>query len=325
MSWAFPICFLALPLLVILAALRWWWGVRVRAVRAAVGAGVPHLTPWVARRRAVLRGVLLWCGLAVCALSLAGPRWGGADGLRQSSGCDVLVVLDCSRSMLANDLYPTRIEAARRKAIALAGLAPETRMALMPFAGVAALRCPLTGDHDAIAEMLKDCTPDLFPAPDFQGTAIGAAVQQGLGVLDRQTERGQAVLVISDGADDDKDAVQAAAKAAKAAGVPVYGLFVGDKERKVELELDGRKEVMDSDDTTLKELADTTGGLFLNASLDDSDVRAVHDHLTATVRQGTWEERRRIVASERYQWLLLPGLALVIIGLLVPLRRREKA
>jgi len=235
----------------------------------------------------------------------------------------VLVVLDCSRSMYANDLYPNRLEVARHKALDFLRIAPETRMALLPFAGVATLRCPLTGDKDAIAEMLKDCSPDLFPAPDYQGTAIGEAVKQGLSLLGKQVDRGQAVLVLSDGADDDKDAVSAAAQAAKEAGVPVYGISLGDPERKIEMEIDGRKEVMDANDTTLKELADKTGALCLAAGLDDSDVRVIHDHLLSHVQQAEWEERRRVVASERFQWLLLPALLLISVGMFIPTRRRR--
>ena len=157
---------------------------------------------------------------------------------------------------------PTRIEAARRKAIDLLRLAPETRMALMPFAAMPVLRCPLTGDHDALAQMLQDCSPELFPAENgYQGTAIGDAVRAGLGVLGKQSDRGQAILVMSDGADDDKAAVAAAAKAAKSAGIPVYGLFFADPQRKVTLLIDGKEEVMDADRTTLDALAHATGGI----------------------------------------------------------------
>jgi Ca-activated chloride channel family protein len=322
MSWARPDLLWLLAALLLLAGANLWWRRRVLAMDAAVGAGVPHLTGRVSRARVTLRALLLWGGLLLGLCALAGPRWGASDELHRSSGCDLLLVLDCSRSMLANDLYPTRIEAARRKAIDLLRLAPETRMALMPFAAMPVLRCPLTGDHDALAEMLQDCSPDLFPAESgYQGTAIGDAVLAGIRVLGKQSDRGQAILVMSDGADDDKAAVKAAAAAAKDAGIPVYGLFFADPQRTVSLVIDGKKEVMDSDRSTLDTLAHATGGICVNAGNDPQDIQTIHDHLVSHVTQLPWEEHRRVVMSERYLWLLLPGITLLAMGSLLSTRR----
>jgi Ca-activated chloride channel family protein len=324
MSWADAHLLWLLPVVALLAALRWWWSRAVRRARAGVGAGVPHLTAGVGRKREVVRSVLLWSGLALLVVALAGPRWGARDEVQSSRGADVLLLLDCSRSMLAKDLYPDRLESARRKVTDLLRLAPETRLALMPFAAVPVLRCPLTGDHQAIELMLQDCTPDLFPAENgYQGTAIGEAVQAGLRVLGRQTERGQSLIVMSDGADDDQAAVAAAAVAAKAMGVPVYGVFFGDPERSVSVTIDGRDEVMRADRSTLDELATATGGLCVNATGDAEDMRLVHQHLRTHVVQLPWEERRRIVQSEKYQVVLAPALVLIVLGMLVPTRRRR--
>jgi len=322
MSWAHPQLLWLIALAGAGGLLSWWWGRQVRRSRAAVGAGVPHLSAGVARHRSAVRALLLWGGLIAGVGALAGPRWGASDELHVSRGCDLLLVLDCSRSMLATDLYPTRIEAARRKAIDLLRLAPETRMALMPFAAMPVLRCPLTGDHDALALMLQDCSPELFPAENgYQGTAIGDAVQAGLTVLGKQSDRGQAILVMSDGADDDHQAVAAAAKAAKSAGIPVYGLFFADPERKVTLVIDGKEEVMDADRSTLDTLASESGGLCINAGNDPQDIVLLHDHLISHVTQLPWEERRRVVMSERFQWLLLPALVALTLGTLIPTRR----
>jgi Ca-activated chloride channel family protein len=323
MSWSRPELLALLAALAVLMVLRWAWIRRVRRQRAAVGAGVPHLSASVGRRREALRSTLLTAGLALALVALAGPRWGASEERRSASGADVLLVLDCSRSMLASDFYPNRLEAARRKAGDLFRLAPETRLALMPFAALPVLRCPLTGDHHAIEQMLRDCTPELFPADaGYQGTAIGDAVQSGITLLGRQVERGQAVLVMSDGADDDHAAVTAAGKAAKAAGVPVYGLFFGDSERKVTVRIDGKDEVMNADRSTLAELAETTGGICVDARQDDADMRLIHEHIQGNVAQTPWEERHRVVQSERFQLALLPAIALLALGALLGTRRR---
>jgi len=323
MSWGHALAFLLLLVVAVLVGLRWWLAARLRRTQARVGAGESHLTGSVGRRRERLRSVLLWSGLAFAVFALASPRWGAVEGTRSASGADVLIAIDCSRSMLADDLYPNRMEVARRKAQDLLRVAPELRLALMPFAALPVLRCPLTGDHQAIGEMLQDCSPELFPAESgYQGTAIGAAVREGLGVLGREVERGQAILVMSDGSDDDTEAVKSAGEAAKRAGIPVYGLFLGDTERTVKLVIDGKEEAMDSDRSTLDSMATTTGAISVNATTTDEDVRALTAHLTAHVAQRQWVENQRVVASERFRWFLVPAILLLSAGALLATRRK---
>ena len=322
MTWANPWLLALLPALVLALVGRWAWAQAPRRRQAGVGVGVPAHTRSVHRGREAWRAGLLTAGLALGLVALAGPRWGAGETTRSARGADVIVLFDCSRSMLADDLHPNRLESARRKALDLLRVAPETRLALMPFAAVPVLRCPLTGDHEALREMLLDCSPELFPAESgYQGTAIGRAVTEGLGVLNRQVERGQAVLILTDGADDDKEAVNAAATKAKEAGIPVCGLFIADPEKKATLVIDGKEEVMTSDRSTIDALATATGGLAVNATLDDADVKALADHLNATVSTRPWEERQRVVASERYQWVLALGILLFAAGALLPTRR----
>lgn len=318
MSWGHGIWLWLLVVIVGLAGSGLWW--RHVARRQLVRLGAP-LT--IGRRREYLRVMLLWLGLTAGVVAVAGPRWGSVTEVRTATGTDVVLVLDCSRSMQATDLYPTRMEAARRKAQDLLRLAPGTRMALMPFAALPVLRCPLTGDHQALSEMMQDCSPDLFPAESgYQGTAIGAAVAEALKILGGQGERGQAILIMSDGADDDQKAVQKAAESAKSAGVPVIGLFIGDADKQVTLPIDGHDEVMTVDRSTLEQLATATEGVCVNAVLDDRDVQTIADFLATHTAQRPWEERRRMVASERYQWLLVPAILLLALGALLPTRRR---
>ena len=324
MSWAHPHFLWLLLAVVVLIGLTFWWRRAARRSRAAVGAGVPHLTAAVGHKRTILRAVLLWSGFTLLIFALAGPRWGAGDEVQSQTGADVLLILDCSRSMLAKDIHPDRLEAARRKVKDLLFLAPETRLALMPFAAVPVLRCPLSGDHSAIESMLEDCTPTLFPADDgYQGTAIGDAVQAGLKVLGKPTDRGQSIIIMSDGADEDKASVDAAAAASKALGIPIYGLFFGDPEREVSIEIDGKNEIMRADRSTLDTLATATSGLCVNARTDPEDIRVIHDHMRTHVVQLPWEERRRIVQSERYQLVLLPAFLLIAFGMLIPTRRRR--
>jgi len=325
MSWGHPLLAVALPLGVALAwLLAALWSRRVRQRQRALGTGVPHLTTSVGRRREAWRSGLLWSGLLALAVALAGPRWGSESVEQHQSGADILLLMDCSRSMLTTDIYPTRIEAARRKALDLLEQAPELRIALMPFAALPILRCPFTGDHAALEEILKDCSPDMFPVEDgMQGTAIGAGVTEGLNLLSHGAERGQAILIMSDGMDDDQASVEKAGKAAKDAGIPVFGLFFGDPAAKSTLTLDGQNQAMDPQRQTLEKLADATGGICVTATRDDADVVALIGRIEHSLKLGVWESHARIVASDRYQWPLGIGIALIVLGALLPSRRHE--
>jgi Ca-activated chloride channel family protein len=323
MSWADPWILALLAGVALLAGLRWWYAAWARRRVAASGAGHAVLAASVGRRRAVLRALLLWGGLAMAVVALAGPRWGSELRERGGRGADVMVLLDCSRSMLATDLAPDRMETARRKCLDLLHTAPHLRLGLMPFAATAVLRCPPTGDQQAMAELLRDCSPELFPAEaGLQGTAIGLGVREALAVLARGREPGQAVLIVSDGADPDPEAVRSAAAAAKDAGVPVFGLFVGDADSTAQVLIDGRQQRMTADHATLDALATATGALWVGATLDDRDVKTLAEAIDQRVAGREWQERRRTIAAERYRWLLLPAIGLIALGALLGTRRK---
>ena len=326
MTWGHPLVLWLLAALPVLAALRWAWGRRLRLRQVGLGVGVPALARGASRRRAALRQALLWSGLAAAIIALAGPRWGQTHEKRVARGGDLLIALDCSRSMLATDVFPDRTRRARDKALDLVRSLPDLRVALLPFAAAPVLRCPLTSDHQAIATMLEDCTPELFPASDgWQGSAIGSAVERGVEVLGHDTGRSQAILVVSDGGDPDHAAVERATARAQERGIRVYGLFIGDPSRAASITIDGKPVTVTGERDTLDRIAAASGAISVNAGTDDGDVRALAAHLDRSNAGSPLEERMRLVHSERYQWPAGAALLLLAAGWLTPTARRRVA
>ena len=326
MTWARPECLWLLAALPLLAALRWTWGRHLRTRHASLGLGVAALGRGASRRRATLRQALLWSGLAAALIALAGPRWGQSEEKRVARGGDLLIALDCSRSMLASDVFPDRSRHARDKALDLVRRLPELRVALLPFAAAPVLRCPLTSDHEALATMLDDCTPELFPASDgWQGTAIGRAVERGVEVLGHEAGRGQAILVVSDGIDPDRAAVERATARASERGIPVYGLFIGDAGRPATITVNAKPVTVTGERDTLDRLAAGTGAISVNAGAGDADIAALAAHLERTRSASPLEERSRLVQSERYQWPAGLAVLLLAAGWLTPTARRRVA
>ncbi len=324
MSWDHPYLAALAPALAI-ACLIAGAAVARAARRGArpVGAGEARLTASVSRRRERLRDGLMCAGLALVLVALAGPRWGVARGERLTHGCDAALLIDCSRSMLATDAYPTRSAAARRKAVDLLEAAPQMRIALMPFARVPMLRCPFTGDQAALEQMIGGCAPSLFPAADgLQGTDIAAAVRSALRACENGRSRGAAIIVLSDGGDDDDPALAHAGEEAAQAGVPIYSILLGDPAHAATLQIDGASREVGASPAPLARLADATGGRCWPATSGAEDVHQLADAIDGALRGGTWRRSADATAAERYRIPLALGMGALLLGAMLPTRRR---
>ena len=319
MSWGAWHWWWLAPVVMAAVIVSWLLRRRMQQRQASLGFGNPDLIADYRPSLMLLRSLLWTAGLLLLVLAALQPRWGEQQRQRTGEGVDLVVVLDCSRSMLAEDIFPDRLEVARRKVTDLLRLAPEHRIALVPFAAEAVLRSPLTGDANALEMLLEQCRPELFTR---QGSAIGDAVSFAVEFLAGQGSRGQAVLICSDGDDPNDERVAAGLQAAQDAGIPVYGLFVGDETQKAEIMIDGQVQAVASSRATLDDLARETGALALNTSLDDEDITLLLEHMRLNIAARPWQEEQRVIASERYQYLLLPGILCLLLALLIhPVRR----
>ena len=323
MTWTHPwILFAFLPLCAFLALLQIIWRKRIQQQQASIGATQPALNNSVKLIAVHIRVSITWLAMVLLIIASAGPRWGSGDVTRNAVGSYLVFAIDCSRSMLAEDLYPNRMKQAHFKALDFMKANPEHKVALLPFARIATLRTPFTGDHVAVSEMIKDCTPDLFPAEyGFQGTAIGKTVLESCTLLQNHRGSSLAVVIFSDGSDKDEEAIQQAIAEAKKHGIRIYCVFLGDTEREVSLMIDGKEQKMTASRSTLDALALGSGGLSVNATNDNTDIIALSDHILKNINQEDWAEQQRLVAMERYQWFLIPAILLFILSLLLPSRR----
>jgi len=290
---------------------------------APIGASSPALREGHDVSLHFFRELLLWLGLALVVIAAMRPRGGEETVEKGSEGSNIVVVIDCSRSMDAGDVYPSRMEVAQRKATDLLRLGPGNRVALLPFAEIATLRCPLTGDASALEAMVEDCDTSLFPR-EFQGTSIGRAVQLASDVLGAGDSRGRAILVITDGDDPDRDEVEEAAKRARNAGIPVCALLVGDVGTEATITVDGATVAVPPESETVDHLASETRGIRETVTPDDSDLEEILAHLEKSVDKVRWRENRRIVASERYFWFALLGTLCFALGYVFPTAGRRK-
>jgi Ca-activated chloride channel family protein len=219
------------------------------------------------RRR--FKEALLLLAFVFAGLALARPQWGSVETGNAFVGEDVVFVLDCSQSMTATDVSPSRMLRAKFAMLDFVKKQSHGRVGLVAFAGSAFIQCPLTFDADAFDETLMSVDEKTIPVP---GTDIGRALNEAYRAMDKKARRKMVVLV-TDGEDLEKSGV-AAAKRLATNGVVVFTIGVGTPAGKEiqtlnaagqpELLHDAKGEIVRSqlDETTLREIAQVTGGSY---------------------------------------------------------------
>jgi Ca-activated chloride channel family protein len=290
---------------------------------------LPALTPDLDERRQRWRAVLLVAALALLLLALAGPKWGFHWEEVHREGVDIVVALDTSRSMLAEDVKPNRLARAKLAIEDLVKRLRGDRIGLVAFAGSAFVQCPLTLDYEAFTESLHAVNVGIIPKG---GTALTEAIHAGLEAFEGRQGRHEALILITDG-EDHEGHVDDAAKEAADAGVKIYTVGIGTAEGDlIPLTVDGqqtflkdrRGQVVKSrlDEETLQKIATTTGGAFVHATSGDFGLDTVYDDFIGKMekRELTSTMERRY--EERFQIPLLLALLFVAFEPLVGDRRQ---
>ncbi len=278
--------------------------------------------------RMALRRILLIGGLVGIIAALAGPRWGFQWEDVERRGVDLVVALDLSKSMLAEDAKPDRLTAAKREIRDLIELLKGDRVALVAFAGTAFIQCPLTLDYHAFELFLDQMDPDWVPVG---GTDLAGAVRASIEAFPTNERSGRAVLLITDG-EDHSGQLRTAAEDARKAGVHVFVVGMGDPAGAPIPDGDGgfvkdRGKVVLSrlDEAGLKELTLTTEGTYVRSVAGDLDLRRIYlEDIKGTLEARALASSRQRRWEERFQWALLPALLLLVLeGLTGSPRPRE--
>jgi Ca-activated chloride channel homolog len=304
------------------------WGARRRRARFARLADAPFAGALgagarveAARRR---EGLLVLLGLGLVGAALARPQLGYTTEVQKSEGSDLVVALDLSRSMLAEDLAPSRLERAKIEIKELLRTLSGDRVGLVGFTTVAQPLSPLTTDARHVALQLERIQPASLPSG---GTSIGAGIDGALALLNRagdgEDRAERAIVVFTDGEDHEGDG-QTEAKEAFEQGVRVHLVGLGgDKGEPIPLLRDGRRSgyVKDAmgrtvltqlDPEAIRAVAEAGGGVAVVQEAGRGLVMAPLRRAVDSMRTAEREERRkRRTYIERYRWLLLPGLVLL--------------
>ncbi len=313
--WALPI----LALLVLFSLRK-----RAQAV-AALGALIDQRIGANSRSRHRRRLVLLWLGVSLIVVALAQPQLGFRWKELKQEGLSIVIVLDTSLSMYAEDVSPSRMERAHREIMDLSELLQGDRVGLVLFSGGAYTRMPLTLDYNALRSMARKSNPATLRS---QGSDLGAAIREAHEVLGPQAKADRAIIIISDGEDQVGDG-PVAAKAAIEDGVRIFAMGVGTVDgAPIPLSAGGFKKDNDGNlvltrlgESVLQEVAKIGQGAYVRSVAGSADVRAIYDdEIVGKLKRSEQLVRREKVWLERFQWPL--GIAWVLSILAFVVRGR---
>lgn len=293
-----------------------------RSMKRFSGSGLlPALVPGVSSWRSATRFLLFRHGFGLAIIALAGPQMGTRVEEVQAKGVDVMVALDVSNSMLAEDLKPNRLEVAKRALSQLIEKMHGDRLGIVVFAGQAYTQLPITADRSAAKLFLGSLGPELVQR---QGTAIGAAIEQAARSFGTDAAKSKAIIVISDGESFEDDGEQAAKEAAEAGivvntigmgspeGTPIpiklNGAMVGFKKDR-----NGQTVLTKLDEASLSRIAAAGQGEYVHATSGDTGVDGIMAKLRSMDQTdlGTF---RFAGHEDRFQYFLAVACAMVALA-----------
>ena len=278
------------------------------------------------------KAALFTLAFALVAFSAARPAWNPKPQTIERRGRDVMILLDVSKSMLAEDLAPNRLERAKIAIEDMVEKLQGDRVGLIAFAGSAVLKVPLTTDYGFFDLVLSDIDVE---SVSRGGTKIGDAVRKAMDeAFDSEEKKYKDIILITDGEDHDSFPVEAAQEAGEK-GIRIIAIGLGDENEgrripltdasgsKYYLTYDGQEVWSRLDASTLRKMAAATpGGKYLNVATGSIDLGDVYLKLIASEEKREIETKTMQLYEEKFQIFLAMGLMLLVVEMVIGERRR---
>lgn len=291
---------------------------------------VLEMAPYVSLARQIVKFSLYLAALLFIILGLANLQSGSRLQEVKRTGADIMLCLDVSNSMLAEDLKPNRLERAKQAIEKMIDRLEGDRIGMIVFAGDAYVQLPITTDYGAAKLFLSSIAPNMVPK---QGTAIGAAIQKAMDSFGKDEGKNKAIIIITDGENHEDDAVKLAEEAAKndisihtigigsEAGVPIpvyqNGVPAGYKKDR-----EGNTVITKLNDKLLQEIAGEANGVYVKASNADVGLNAVLDKI-AELDKKEIESKRYTDYEDQFQWFFAAALIFLVVEFCINERQSD--
>jgi len=309
---------LILPVMVLLFIIN-----EIRKRRAIKRIGdenlVARLLPELSKMRPSVKFILQLAGVAVAIIVLARPQFGSKLEEVKKEGVEVLIALDVSNSMLAEDIQPDRLTRAKQALTRLIDNLDNDKIGLIVFAGDAYTQIPITTDYISAKMFLSAIGPEMVPK---QGTSIGSAIDLGMRSFTPGEGRSKAMIIITDGENHEDDPVLMAEEASKV-GIVIHTIGIGSAEgvpvpvtvsgkRDYLKDAEGNTVITKLDEEILKKIAVTAGGNYVRASNTNIGLDEVFDEIRKMKKQ---EMESKMFTEYNDQFQIFAGIALFLLML----------
>jgi len=318
---------------VIAAGLHWCYVRRCQVTTRFIQEGLlKDIAQGFSRRHYRQKALCVMAAFVLIVAALSRPQWGYSEHMVKRHGLDIMVVIDVSKSMLTQDVKPSRLE---RTKLAIKDLVMKLNGAdhigLIAFAGDAVVMCPLTYDYNGFLLSLEDLSVNSIPRG---GTDIDQAIDQSVNAYKGMTDSDKAVILVTDGEDQEGDALQAARRA-REKGVKFYTVGVGTREGDLiqVTNADGQTEFLkDSagnavksrlNENLLQQIAYITGGAYVRSGGTQFGLDYLYDQQLSVLKKHDAEEKLARLYDERFQWPLTLAFVLLFAEAIFLNRKRN--
>ena len=301
-----------------------WIFMRARAEKKMDALVAPSLRARLLPRRPGLFNLqitLMLAGMALAFFAASRPQWGRSKQVMRAKSRNVVVVLDVSRSMLAADVRPNRLERAKADIADLIDSLEGDRCALVAFRNNGVLLCPLTTDHGFLRSALESASPESASRGE---TDLGAGIRTALSALDPAADDHNAIILISDGGDLREQAMDATRLAAKR-NIPIFTVGLGNRDTESTIpdaaggvqQYKGGSVKTKLEDKTLSAIAKASGGRYVplaTAGTAETTLGAIYRRFLRQVAMKEQAEEEEMRATERFGFFLVPALAFILLA-----------
>jgi Ca-activated chloride channel homolog len=276
-----------------------------------------------------IKFLIVVLAFAAIVIAAANPQKPGKSENVNRNGVDVMVVLDVSKSMLATDIKPSRLEKSKQLLAKLLDKLQNDRIGIVVFAGRAYMQMPLTIDHGAARMYIQDASPDVVPT---QGTVIADALQMANAAFNAKEKKYKTILLISDGEDHDPNAAKVAQKLAQN-GVEINTVGIGSPEgttiidpetKEIKKDAQGQTVISKLNEAELQQLSTATNGIYLRLDNMDDALITLSQQIDS-IEKKSLNDSEFIDYNSYFQYLLGAALLLLLIEFILPEKKMKLA
>ncbi len=312
-----------IPVVFVLFLLVFWWKKRTQK-KFANNELIQKLSPEQSTFKSFLKIIVICVGLAFLVISLTNPKMGTKLETVKRQGVDIVFALDVSKSMLAEDIAPSRLDKSKQIITRIIEKLGSDRIGIIIYAGNSYPLLPITTDHAAAKMFLQNADPGMVSS---QGTAINDAIGRGMTYFDNDEQTNRFLFIVSDGEDHEESATSLA-KDAVAQGIKIYTIGVGTEKggpipikengKVISYKKDNKGEVVITkmNPSMLQTIADEGNGKYINGNKTQETIDIVEDILVKA-EKSEFETKQFADYKDQFQWFIGFALLFLVIDVLL--------